>query len=185
VPQQAPAPSTQSSLAAVKAGRSPALPVALALLVIAGAVGGAWAAGLFGGKPQPAPAQAAAPSAPPAPVPVAAAPPAPAPAPVAAPSTPPAAAANPSAFPPGSPGYLTEMGKQAFARGEFDVAIESCRKALALDGKWVEALKVMGTAYQAKGDPYRAVKAFKEYVRIAPYASDADGVQKLIASMGG
>src|SRR5690606_3329081 len=132
---------------------------------------------------------AAAPAAPPP-----AAPPAPAPADAAAapgprapePASPvptPVSTNNP--YPPGTAGHLTELAKQAFSRGDHDAAIETTRKALALDARWAEAIKVMGMAYQAKGDPHRAVKAFKDYLKVAPLAADADDVKKLVAALGG
>jgi len=151
------------------ARRSPVVPIAIAVLVVGGGVGG-WVA--MRGSPA-TPPSTAAPTAPPA----ATSTSPPAPTPTAPPAATPTAAATP-ARPARDPQKARALFDRAEARRrEMDAvgAIALYLKAEEADPQLVELHKKLGQCYQLLGDIPRARERYRKYLATGP--ADADAVR--------
>ena len=63
-------------------------------------------------------------------------------------------------------GNMYEMGKN------FDAAIRSYQKAIAIDSTYALAVMWLGYAYSTSGDQEKAIEQMKRYIRLAPGAAD-------------
>jgi beta-barrel assembly-enhancing protease len=75
------------------------------------------------------------------------------------------------------------LGKIALDTGGTDQAIAHLTTALAGETKIVEAYRELGLAYYKKRDKTKAIKAFEQYLKVAPSAPDAGRIKKSIEEL--
>jgi eukaryotic-like serine/threonine-protein kinase len=82
-------------------------------------------------------------------------------------------------------GELFKKGTELTIAGNFDGAEAAFRQALKVDRRFAPAYRGLGILYQRTGAKDKALDAFKRYLKLAPQASDAPGIQARIEQLGG
>jgi len=82
-------------------------------------------------------------------------------------------------------GELFKKATELTIAGNFDGAETAFRQALKVDRKFAPAYRGLGILYQRTGAKDKALDAFKKYLKLAPQASDAAGIQARIEQLGG
>ena len=85
----------------------------------------------------------------------------------------------------GSAPYLCEKGEFLLDAGKFDEALNYAENAQHVDATYAEAFRLEGNAQMGRGQARKAAKAYKEYLRLAPTASDADEIKAKMTALGG
>jgi tetratricopeptide (TPR) repeat protein len=75
---------------------------------------------------------------------------------------------------------LYELGRLYFKERKLLLAIEAFNRCLAADAAHASAYRELGRTYAVLGNEPEALKAFREYVRLAPDRADAQKLQKLL-----
>lgn len=73
-----------------------------------------------------------------------------------------------------------EIGRYYLKKGNYDAAIERFEEAARYKPRFAVPQRLLGEAYEKKGDKAQAVQAYQKYLEILPHASDADKIQKHI-----
>jgi tetratricopeptide (TPR) repeat protein len=76
-----------------------------------------------------------------------------------------------------------EIGRYYLKKGNYDAAIERFEEATRYKPRFAIPQRLLGEAYEKKGDKTQAVQAYQKYLEILPHASDADKIQKHIARL--
>jgi Tfp pilus assembly protein PilF len=75
------------------------------------------------------------------------------------------------------------VGKFYMNRGDYDAAISRLRGAVRHDPRWSVPYRYLGQCYEKKRDPKHALAAYREYLKIKPYAKDARKIKKRIRKL--
>jgi len=73
---------------------------------------------------------------------------------------------------PENPDNLVNLGWVHFQKGEYDLALQNFKKALARDERHYKALYMMGLTYKATQEYDVAIKYFKQAMEVVPKAFD-------------
>lgn len=76
-----------------------------------------------------------------------------------------------------------DIGKFYMKRGDADAAIDRFQEAIHLNPKFALPRRLLGEAYEKKGEKAEAVKYYEEYLKILPKAPDAKKVRKKIEKL--
>jgi tetratricopeptide (TPR) repeat protein len=76
-----------------------------------------------------------------------------------------------------------EIGEYYMKKGKYDAAIDRFQDAARYKPGFAKPYRLMGEAYEKKGDKAGAVKAYQKYVEILPTAEDAPKVRKRIEKL--
>lgn len=76
-----------------------------------------------------------------------------------------------------------EIGQYYLKKRNYDAAIERFRDATRYKPNFAQPYRLMGEAYEKKGDKAEAVKSYQKYLEILPSAEDAGKVRKRIAKL--
>ncbi|MEM9492681.1 MAG: tetratricopeptide repeat protein, partial [Myxococcota bacterium] len=79
---------------------------------------------------------------------------------------------------------LYDDGFDLFMQGEFAPARDKFRAALKARPGYARAHRGLGLVYERMGENKRAAKAYREYLRLAPKARDADNIRQRLAALG-
>jgi tetratricopeptide (TPR) repeat protein len=75
---------------------------------------------------------------------------------------------------------LWVKGNRLLLKGEVTEAIRTLARAIEYDPAYAKAYRSLGVAFAKNGDTALAVQSYKEYLRRAPEAPDADQVRRII-----
>ena len=87
--------------------------------------------------------------------------------------------------PRASASELNRQGIDYFVKGKLSQAREKFRASLRVNPRYAQAHKGLGLVYERMGNKKQAAKAYREYLRLAPKASDAEAIRRRLASFGG
>lgn len=76
-----------------------------------------------------------------------------------------------------------EVGKYYLRRGNYDAAIDRLKDSIRYKSNYAEPHRLLGEAYEKKGDREEAVRYYKKYLEILPSAEDAEKVKKRIKKL--
>ena len=76
-----------------------------------------------------------------------------------------------------------EVGNYYMKKGNYDAAIERFQEAARLKPNFARPYRLLGEAYEKKGDKAEAVKAYRKYLEILPAAEDAGKVHKRVEKL--
>ena len=76
-----------------------------------------------------------------------------------------------------------EIGTYYMKKGNYDAAIERFQDATRHRPNFARAYRLLGEAYEKKGDKGEAVKAYRKYLEILPSAEDAGKTKKRIEKL--
>ncbi len=76
-----------------------------------------------------------------------------------------------------------EVGMFYMKKGNYDAAIERFEDAARSKPNFAQPYRLLGEAYEKKGEKAEAVKAYQKYLEILPSAEDAGKVRKRIAQL--
>ncbi len=76
-----------------------------------------------------------------------------------------------------------EIGRYYLKKGNYDAAIERFEEATRYKPRFAIPQRLLGEAYEKKGDKAQALQAYQKYLEILPHAADADKVRKRIARL--
>jgi tetratricopeptide (TPR) repeat protein len=76
-----------------------------------------------------------------------------------------------------------DVGVFYLKRGRYDAAISRFKEALRDQPDNTDALLHLGEAYEKKGDPAAAIKNYRKYVHLVPYAKDARKIRERIKKL--
>jgi serine/threonine-protein kinase len=87
----------------------------------------------------------------------------------------------------GSRGLASEYyraGNSLLLAGDLAGAKRKFRAAVSVSRAYAPAYRGLGMAHERSGDRSSAVRAYKQYLRLAPRAGDAETIRKRIAQLG-
>jgi len=73
-----------------------------------------------------------------------------------------------------------EVGKYYLKKGNWDAAIDRLKDAIRYKSNFAEPHRLLGEAYEKKGNLKEAVAFYEKYLTILPGAEDADKVRKRV-----
>lgn len=76
-----------------------------------------------------------------------------------------------------------EIGEYYMKKGNFDAAIDRFQDAARYKPGFAKPYRLMGEAYEKKGDKAEAVKAYRKYLEILPSAEDGPKIKKRIGKL--
>ncbi len=76
-----------------------------------------------------------------------------------------------------------EVGNYYMKKGNYDAAIERFQEAARLKPNFARPYRLLGEAYEKKGDKAEAVKAYRKYLEILPAAEDAGKIHKRVEKL--
>ncbi len=76
-----------------------------------------------------------------------------------------------------------EIGTYYLKKGNYDAAIERFQAATRSKPNFARAYRLLGEAYEKKGDKAEAVNSYRKYLEILPSAQDAGKVRKRIEKL--
>ncbi len=76
-----------------------------------------------------------------------------------------------------------EIGRYYLKKGNYDAAIERFEEATHYKPRFAIPERLLGEAYEKKGDKTQALQAYRKYLEILPHAADADRVRKRIGRL--
>lgn len=76
-----------------------------------------------------------------------------------------------------------EIGQYYMKKRNYDAAIERFQDATRYKPNFALPYRLMGEAYEKKGDKAEAVKSYRKYLEILPPAEDAGKIRKRIAKL--
>jgi tetratricopeptide (TPR) repeat protein len=76
-----------------------------------------------------------------------------------------------------------EIGQYYMKKGNYDAAIERFQDAAGYKPNFALPYRLMGEAYEKKGEKAQAVKSYQKYLEILPSAEDGGKVRKRIAEL--
>ncbi|MGH9792570.1 MAG: tetratricopeptide repeat protein [Candidatus Acidiferrales bacterium] len=76
-----------------------------------------------------------------------------------------------------------EVGKYYLRRGNYDAAIDRLKDSIRYKSNYAEPHRLLGEAYEKKGEREEAVRYYKKYLEILPAAEDAGKVTKRITKL--
>ena len=76
-----------------------------------------------------------------------------------------------------------EIGEHYMKKGNYDAAIDRFQDAVRYKPGFAKPYRLMGEAYEKKGERAEAVKAYEKYLEIVPSADDAPKVRKRIKKL--
>ena len=76
-----------------------------------------------------------------------------------------------------------EIGTYYLKKGNYDAAIERFQAAARSKPNFARAYRLLGEAYEKKGDKAEAVNSYRNYLEILPSAQDAGKVRKRIEKL--
>lgn len=79
---------------------------------------------------------------------------------------------------------LYKQGISSFVAGHSSTAIYKFKKALRANPAHAEAYRGLGMVYERAGKKKKASWAFRQYLRLAPSASDSAAIRKRLAALG-
>ncbi|MEI8356519.1 MAG: tetratricopeptide repeat protein [Deltaproteobacteria bacterium] len=77
------------------------------------------------------------------------------------------------------------LANKHFDAGRFELAAEEYREAIKFDGGFANAYRDLGATYAKLSKPELAVKYYEQYLKLAPTASDAVQVKKIVDEYNG
>jgi tetratricopeptide (TPR) repeat protein len=91
--------------------------------------------------------------------------------------------AEPPPFDPLHAEKNIEVGNYYMKKGNYDAAIERFQEAARLKPNFARPYRLLGEAYEKKGDKAEAVKAYRKYLEILPAAEDASKIHKRVEKL--
>ena len=76
-----------------------------------------------------------------------------------------------------------EIGEHYMKKGNYDAAIDRFQLAVRYKPGFAKPYRLMGEAYEKKGEKAEAVKAYRKYLEILPSAEDAPKIKKRIEKL--
>ncbi len=76
-----------------------------------------------------------------------------------------------------------EIGMFYMKKGKYDAAIERFQEAARLKPNFARPYRLMGEAYEKKGEKAQALASYQKYLEILPSAGDAPSIRKRIAKL--
>ena len=76
-----------------------------------------------------------------------------------------------------------EIGEFYLKKRNYDAAIERFKESIRYKPNFALPHRLLGEAYEKKGDPAEAVKNYRKYLEILPVAQDAEKVRKRIEKL--
>lgn len=76
-----------------------------------------------------------------------------------------------------------EVGKYYLRRGNYDAAIDRLKDSIRYKSNYAEPHRLLGEAYEKKGEREEAVRYYKKYLEILPSAEDVEKVRKRIEKL--
>jgi len=76
-----------------------------------------------------------------------------------------------------------EVGKYYLKKGNWDAAIDRLKDSIRYKSNFAEPHRLLGEAYEKKGNLKEAVAFYEKYLKILPGAEDADKVRKRIEKL--
>ncbi|MFY9585068.1 MAG: tetratricopeptide repeat protein [Candidatus Acidiferrales bacterium] len=76
-----------------------------------------------------------------------------------------------------------EVGNYYMKKGNYDAAIERFQEAARLKPNFARPYRLLGEAYEKKGDKAEAMKAYRKYLEILPAAEDAGKIHKRVEKL--
>ncbi|MGH9794720.1 MAG: tetratricopeptide repeat protein [Candidatus Acidiferrales bacterium] len=78
-----------------------------------------------------------------------------------------------------------EVGKYYLRRRNYDAAIDRLKDSIRYKSNFAEPHRLLGEAYEKKGEHQEAIRYYKKYLEILPSAEDADKLRKRIEKLEG
>lgn len=76
-----------------------------------------------------------------------------------------------------------EVARFYLRKGDLDAAINRLLEAAQLMPSYAEPRRMLGEAYERKGDTENALKYYREYLKVYPHAPDSAKVKKKITKL--
>ena len=76
-----------------------------------------------------------------------------------------------------------EVGEYYMKKGNYDAAIDRFQDAVRYKPGFARPYRLMGEAYEKKGEKAEAVKSYQTYLKLLPSAEDAAKVRKRIEKL--
>lgn len=76
-----------------------------------------------------------------------------------------------------------EVGKYYLKKGNWDAAIDRLKDSIRYKSNFAEPHRLLGEAYEKKGNLKEAVAFYEKYLKILPGAEDADKVRKRVEKL--
>jgi len=76
-----------------------------------------------------------------------------------------------------------EIGQHYMKKGNYDAAIDRFQDATRYKPGFARPYRLMGEAYEKKGEKVEAVKSYEKYLEILPSAPDAGNIRKRIEKL--
>jgi tetratricopeptide (TPR) repeat protein len=96
---------------------------------------------------------------------------------------PPAAKSQDPAYDPYRAAKDIEIGNFYMRKGDVDAAIDRFLDAIQHKPDFAEPCRLLGEAYEKKGEKAAAIKYYKQYLQIRPRAPDAGRIRKRISKL--
>ncbi len=76
-----------------------------------------------------------------------------------------------------------EVGKYYLRRGNYDAAIDRLKDSIRYKSNYAEPHRLLGEAYERKGEHEQAIRYYKKYLEILPAAEDAEKIGERIEKL--
>ncbi len=76
-----------------------------------------------------------------------------------------------------------EVGKYYLRRGNYDAAIDRLKDSIRYKSNYAEPHRLLGEAYEKKGEPEQAIRYYKKYLDLLPAAEDAEKIRERIEKL--
>lgn len=76
-----------------------------------------------------------------------------------------------------------EVGKYYLRRGNYDAAIDRLKDSIRYKSNFAEPHRLLGEAYEKKGEREEAIRYYKKYLEILPSAEDAGKIGEKIEKL--